>query len=751
MMKRESVLGLVAVAILLATPLAFAQNPENTNSCPQLAADVDFFAINATALLGGELFGMQDDGADAGDPEAVPSTYVEVEADGIPDLLQLAMLEFMIKDTDFYDADICALYQSNYAAAYADLSAAGLTGILTGGDEIIAALITFDTGWAPLIEQFIVDNGMSLTMTIEAYDDAPEVLAAGVDTDNDSYGTVSLTNLDEWDNLDATWEGGDADAWYLPGKPKPTTAAQGIARNLETYAQYATDCLAGAMIVVTVSPSLSERFIGQKQELSASSNANVPPNFDPVETEFTWASSDESVAKVTSLSTVTFTNDTAEVRAIDLGYAVITATGVVHPDVSGSATIAVVTPTWVDLCQIDDAFQGMGSAFAAVAGPLFGLPGDFSVWDIEGFVGDGIPDSWQLALLAYTLCKESEFYTPYETKAAPDAATVVGQFLTNYAEIKAMCDALEDTPDYIDGLGPHMVSAGSDIALIGATATNPGPGTELNTLETVCTNVLIAAGLDDPPGTAAWMAANIFIGDATAGVPMQTTGGTLAGMGPVLVDGLGSESDFAEIGPVLGDVDHFMTGMWGLSTEMKGTFTAMFEGAGLLGSGGAVEYINMVETDVEQGLMVYAAVFGFVVDPVNGLNGFCPVTCANYTNTLAAAGFVQPEPTGSRPASYGNMPAVTEPDPLIYGKVAKLADEPFAGAGDWDGDGLTNAEVAGGVDGAGGGMNDFIDGATGEGACGDFWPGNPGVPAAGLVGLGILSGILALAFARRKK
>lgn len=81
----------------------------------------------------------------------------------------------------------------------------------------------------------------------------------------------------------------------------------------------------------------------------------------------------------------------------------------------------------------------------------------------------------------------------------------------------------------------------------------------------------------------------------------------------------------------------------------------------------------------------------------------------------------------------------------VYGAGSKAADEPFSAVGDYDGDGNTNLAVYTGTSGAGEGMKEFVEGASGYNK---FWSGNPALPVVGMVGFAALAGALALAGAR---
>jgi len=95
--------------------------------------------------------------------------------------------------------------------------------------------------------------------------------------------------------------------------------------------------------------------------------------------------------------------------------------------------------------------------------------------------------------------------------------------------------------------------------------------------------------------------------------------------------------------------------------------------------------------------------------------------------------------------------AIGTPPPLsplslqVLSNGAKSTGD-FAGGGDYNGDGLTNHDVAADVQAAGGGANDFVAGATGDFP---FWAGNPFLPVAGLFGLAAAVGGLGAAGALR--
>lgn len=85
----------------------------------------------------------------------------------------------------------------------------------------------------------------------------------------------------------------------------------------------------------------------------------------------------------------------------------------------------------------------------------------------------------------------------------------------------------------------------------------------------------------------------------------------------------------------------------------------------------------------------------------------------------------------------------------IYG-VAKTATEPFSGSGDYNGNGDTNKQVYDSVVATGGNRAAFVADASGFNV---WYQGNPALPAVGLIGLALLTGVTALggALSIRKK
>lgn len=109
-------------------------------------------------------------------------------------------------------------------------------------------------------------------------------------------------------------------------------------------------------------------------------------------------------------------------------------------------------------CGMFSALQTQGDAFAAEQGPGLGLSGNYADWDIEGWPeaphGDGIPDLWQVRLLADAYCNvnhrlHSAVMTAYEANLAalltekPEAAAAwTAMAMSVSAEMRAALCAM---------------------------------------------------------------------------------------------------------------------------------------------------------------------------------------------------------------------------------------------------------------------------------------------------------------------
>ena len=78
---------------------------------------------------------------------------------------------------------------------------------------------------------------------------------------------------------------------------------------------------------------------------------------------------------------------------------------------------------------------------------------------------------------------------------------------------------------------------------------------------------------------------------------------------------------------------------------------------------------------------------------------------------------------------------------VVFGTGPKTTNEPFSAEGDFDGDGASNVTEYDEVVAAGGDVDVFVQAVTDPD---NFWPGNPDLPVAGVIGLALLGAGVAL-------
>jgi len=199
-------------------------------------------------------------------------------------------------------------------------------------------------------------------------------------------------------------------------------------------------------------------------------------------------------------------------------------------------------------------------------------------------------------------------------------------------------------------------------------------------------------------------------------------------------------------------------------------FTHLSEAYGAIGAACSESYNDYAPFPAVLGIIkdLLAAEGGMSTESSAVINGIVPVSdvaTLNQALTLLAniAAFTAGCGSGTGDAALvTNSATVTAAigsgavlNPLAFTVLdtgSKAVGEDFAGAGDFNGDSVSNGTIAGYVDGAGGGANDFVAGASGD--LGDFWLGNPSLPVVGLFGLGAavcgMSAAGALTLRRRK-
>ena len=208
---------------------------------------------------------------------------------------------------------------------------------------------------------------------------------------------------------------------------------------------------------------------------------------------------------------------------------------------------------------------------------------------------------------------------------------------------------------------------------------------------------------------------------------LKTNALALAGALTAAATEIGQLSQYAAIMGALPAYENLFAGMAGLSTEMQNTLNHVI-GSDLLG--GVVTYVTL--------LRQLAAGLGGLVLAADGLmTQELQVECSQAAAALNGAADL--------------LEGLALPTFAIYG-VAKTSTEPFSALGDYNGDHVSNKTIYDAVSPTPSLANrpTFVHFATSQDP---YWPGNPGLPVGGLLGLAALSGACALAgaFSIRKK
>jgi hypothetical protein len=229
-------------------------------------------------------------------------------------------------------------------------------------------------------------------------------------------------------------------------------------------------------------------------------------------------------------------------------------------------------------------------------------------------------------------------------------------------------------------------------------------------------NASVQAPCNSPATLAGFPPLDSYFALLQSSLPGITTiGDAFLVVGAQMEDG---GSEYAPFPPVLGLIDDLLASLGGQSTEANATI------------------LDIVPADdvaaLNQALQVLA-----------GLAQFEASCLSAIPSEAAAAAALLP--------ALAAPPSLSVPAFAILDTGSKAPGEDFAGAGDYDGDSVTNGQIATYVEDAAGTANDFVAGATGE--LGPFWTGNPSLPIAGLGGLGALISVFGVsgAFALRRK
>lgn len=333
-----------------------------------------------------------------------------------------------------------------------------------------------------------------------------------------------------------------------------------------------------------------------------------------------------------------------------------------------------------------------------------GLPESYKDADLESVAGeldgDGIPDWYQLGMLGAVLCGAPD----------KDAGAIRQQFEANLSVFSGM---ISDIDSLVAAMEPVV-------------SLNP-PGQIVVVASAIQADT---ANWVTPPGDLEGVpaSANSFADLLLASA--EGIDGFLTDYGDVLTSAL----------PVYASL---FVGMAGLSTEMQTTIHGFVDDAFM--------YLIDVKAELTSGAL-------FLWNPTFSVATF------DFGNPLTWPGVGQYDqvgitgidagllgPTGSCAALSAELlaaaPLLSIELPVfeVYG-ANKTASEPFSALGDYNGDGMSNLDTYSGVvDAVGSPDSDatralFVSAATGSSP---FWPGNPGLPAAGLLGMALLTSAIA--------
>lgn len=224
--------------------------------------------------------------------------------------------------------------------------------------------------------------------------------------------------------------------------------------------------------------------------------------------------------------------------------------------ITGTQTVTVRLGQWFEVCHWDETLYDEGLALADIVGCEFYGTRDFADVDTDGDFGggggDGIPDVYQINLLAYLLCAPDD---KGPAKGIPDPASVRQQFENNLALFDAMLEELEAIHDWFENDGASITINGPIGVALGVGATFSAAST--NNLDTTFTwlslntaratvspaigasttvtgitegslNLVVFATNGGPGGSRVSAIAPVVVGDLTTDTSILTNPGVLA-------------------------------------------------------------------------------------------------------------------------------------------------------------------------------------------------------------------------------
>lgn len=307
---------------------------------------------------------------------------------------------------------------------------------------------------------------------------------------------------------------------------------------------------------------------------------------------------------------------------------------------------------------------------------------DYETADLDG---DGMPDAWQLGLLAAALC-------------AGDAG-LLAQWDAN---VEAINTFLAQFDPFNAAAGP--LAAGYNALLPTLTAYYAAYG---------------PAGLNVIPGPALPAFVLLLQGNVSPPAPK------LADLGKTLNDAAGYTGLLPTFVP-------WFAAVLGCDTEQNAALNVVWDDF----FGEFPGYGPVLSTYYTPALAGCAAVVSAL--PVPDVGPLTNAQLATALNDAAAATGTSAPPTGM--AGILGALNVALPHMEIYG-LAKAVGEPFSGLGDYDEDGVSNLTTYGLIVAAEGNRQAFVAAASGANV---WYPGNPNLPVAGMIGLVALVGVTAL-------
>lgn len=294
--------------------------------------------------------------------------------------------------------------------------------------------------------------------------------------------------------------------------------------------------------------------------------ATVDPT-DPMFSEtHTFSSSDTGI--------LTIDPDGTNAIGVSVGTANIEALGGTSA-VIGTKAVTVRFAEWHEICDLDDAFNGIGNAVGVALGcAVTGTPNYFAEdFDIDN---DGVRDSWQLQLAAFSLCQAESGLTVQA--GGPDPAGVYASYESNIAIIDQYFVDMNSMLDWAIGDG------GVEIDISG------GGGIDYTTTGAGETLALSASSTDSLDITFAWTSGNLTQATVDAVTGLVTIAATATPGGTTVITATGVNS---------GNIDTQTVTMFDLATENR----VAVSGASDACDGAADQQLTATTTGADAGEM----------------------------------------------------------------------------------------------------------------------------------------------------